>query len=159
MKLSAALTKLKNLKSQLARVEKYIDASLTHDEDEEPSHNYTEQATLRSELVQQILQLKASIMQTNARTIVKHEDKMVSVNWLILKNAELRSELAYWTAKADTKPEEHRFSARTKDTIRKVLNKEFDVQAARAKIEELEQAKERLEATLAQANQTADVAD
>lgn len=159
MKLSAALTKLKNLKSQLARVEKYITASLTHAEDEEPAHNYLEQATLRSQLVDQILQLKASIMQTNARTIVEHEGKMVSINWLILKNAELRSELAYWTTLADTNPEENRFRLRTKDTIKNVLNKDFDVAAARAKIEELEQQKERLEATLAQANQTAEVAE
>ena len=40
MLLSEALTKLKNLKSQVARIENYIEKSLMHYEDEKPEYEY-----------------------------------------------------------------------------------------------------------------------
>ncbi len=157
MKLSAALTKLKNLKSQLARVDKYMNVSMIHDEDEMPAHDFAVLLSERNQLLTDVLELKASIMQANARTIVQYDNKMVSVNWLILKNAELRSELAWWQEKADTKPSYSSFGERTKDTIKKVLNKSFDPAAARLRVETLEAEKERLEAAMAEANQNTDI--
>src|ERR1043165_2543140 len=97
MKLTTALTKLKNLKSQLKRVDGYVSASIVHYEGDTPEHNFVSECAERHKLLSEIRALKVRIMQTNAVTKVAFGTANVSLNELVLLNAELRSELAHWT--------------------------------------------------------------
>lgn len=159
MKLTTALTKLKNLKSQLARVDGYVTSSVVFYEGDEPEHSYLEEVENRRKLVNEIKELKVRIMQTNAVTKISiGNDKSVSLNELILLNAELRSELAHWTKllgiKADS---ESRLYDRTKDTIKKVYAEGYNKKEIKAQLVQLEKSKEKVEALIAQANMETDL--
>jgi hypothetical protein len=158
MKLTTALTKLKNLKSQLARVDGYINESVVHYEGDEPEHNFVAETENRSKLINEIRSLKGRIMAANIATIVDVGDKKTSIADLVLFNAELRSELAHWSKLLAVKAEEnHHFSARTKDTVKKVYAAGYNKLEIKAKLNQLEKSKEQVEAFLMQANMETDL--
>lgn len=160
MKLTTALTKLKNLKSQLSRVDGYVTESVVLYEGDEPEHNFAKESENRRVLINDIRSLKVRIMQTNAVTKVIFVDGAppVSLNDLILLNAELRSELAHWTKLLGVKAEEdHRFTARTKDTVKKIYAPGYSKTEIKAKLNQLEKSKEQVESTLLQANTETDL--
>lgn len=152
MKLTTALTKLKNLKSQLARTEGYIATSVVHFEDEQPEHSYASETETRIKLVNEIMDLKNRIALTNCTTSVDLGTKRVTINELILLNAQLRSELAYWTKMQAHNTQVSLYEARTKDQVKKVFAEGFNKVEVKAKINQLEKSKEQVEAVLAQAN-------
>lgn len=158
MKLTAALSKLKSLKSQLARVDGYVNSSVVFYEGDEPEHVYLEEVANRAKLVLDIRNLKGKIMATNVGTVVPIGDKVCSIADLILLNAELRSELAQWTKllgmKADT---ESHFSQRTKDTVKKVFAPGYDKKEIKARLVQLEKSKEQIDGLIAQANMETDL--
>jgi len=158
MKLTTALSKLKNLKSQLKRTEGYISTSVVHFEDEEPEHNYATETETRTKLINEIMDLKTRISLTNCLTKVDFAGKNVSLNELILLNANLRSELAYWTAMQAHNTNVSLYEARTKDTVKKKFAEGFNKVEVKAKINQLEKSKEQVEAVLAQANMETELA-
>lgn len=158
MKLTTALSKLKNLKSQLARTEGYITSSVVHFEDEAPEHNYSAETEQRTKLINEIMDLKVRISLTNCVTKVDFNGKNVSLNELILLNANLRSELAYWTRMQAHNTAVSAFEARTKDTIKKKFAEGFNKAEVKAKVNQLEKSKESVEVVVAQANMETELA-
>lgn len=158
MKLSGALAKLKSLKSQLARVDGYVNSSVVFYEGDEPEHVYLDEVENRRKLVNDIRNLKVRIMNTNAATKVQLDTGMTTLTDLILLNAELRSELAHWTKllglKADT---ESHFTARTKDTVKKVYAEGYNKKEIKACISRLEKSKEQVDSLVGQVNQETDL--
>ena len=153
MYLNEALTKLKNLKSKVARTEKYIDDSAVFYEDTTPDHNYKEELLARRAFNDQILRLKTAIQVTNANTKVKHRGELISLSELILRNASLRSELAFISKQmGHTIVSDSYMSKRAKDDVKKVFADGVNKQAFKAMVDELERAKEELEAVMAHAN-------
>lgn len=159
MKLTTALSKLKSLKSQLARVDSYVLDSVTSYEGSEPEHNFSEEVQNRRKLVDEARHLKARIMQTNAVTKVIWGDQKVpvSINELILLNAELRSELAHWTRLLGKNTSLSEFHTLTKDTVKKVYAEGYNKKEIKARLVQLEKSKEQVEAVLAQANMETDL--
>lgn len=159
MKLTTALTKLKNLKSQLKRVDSYVEASVVFYEGDIPEHNFLEETEKRRGLISEIRALKNRIMTTNASTKVQFgEGKTVSLNELVLLNAELRSELAHWTKLLGvTNASESHFHGRTKDTVKKVYAEGYNKTEIKAKLVQLEKSKEQVESLLGQANMENDL--
>lgn len=153
MKLTTALTKLKNLKSQLKRVDGYVDAAIVHYEGDEPEHSFVDEVENRRKLVGEIRALKGRIMATNVVTTVDTAGKKASIADLILLNAEIRSELAHWTKLlgVEASSESH-FHARNKDTIKKVYAQGYSKTEIKAKLVQLEKSKEQVESWLGQAN-------
>ena len=158
MKLNSALTKLKNLKSQVARVDGYITTSLTYYEGDEPEYNYVEEVENRRKLLGEIRALKTKIMQTNAVTKLNIKDNAppVSINELMLLNAELRSELAHWTALLAVSLESP-YGGRNKDTVKKRYAEGYSKAEIKTKLVHLEKSKEQVEGLLAQANADTDL--
>lgn len=154
MKLTAALSKLKSYKSQLKRVDGYIEKSLVFYEGDQPEHVYTEETENRRKLVQDIRVLKGRIMATNVTTKVPLEDgKTSTLTELILFNAELRSELAHWTKLLGTTAEvDSHFHGRTKDTVKKVFAEGFNKKEIKARINQLEASKAKIDDLIQQAN-------
>lgn len=153
MKLTAALSKLKNLKSQLARVDGYVNSSIVFYEGDEPEHIYLEEVANRAKLVLETRKLKGQIMTTNVSTLVELDDKKVNIADLILLNAEARSELAHWTKLLGMKTDDSGiYSSRTKDTIKKVFAEGYDKKEIKARILQLEKVKEQVDGLIAQAN-------
>lgn len=159
MKLVTALTKLKNIKSQIARVDGYIDESTIHYENDIPPHDFLTETNTRHKLISEARALKVLIMQTNASTVVPFNDnKPVSLNDLILLNAEIRSELAHWTKLLALKcEEENRFTGRTTETIKKIFATGYNKSEIKVKLNQLEKTKEQVEAVLLQANMETDL--
>jgi len=151
MKLSAALSKLKSLKSQLARVDNYVASSVVLYEGDTPEHVYMEEVENRRKLVNDIRALKGRIMATNVSTIVPVGDKTSNIADLILLNAELRSELAHWTKLLGIKLDAE-YTSRSKDDLKKVFAAGYDKKEIKAKISQLEKAKEQIDGLVAQAN-------
>ena len=58
MKLSEALTRLKNIKSKLARVRGFITKSIVHYENETPEYNFVNELESYETLKKEILDLK-----------------------------------------------------------------------------------------------------
>lgn len=158
MKLTAALAKLKSLKSQLARVDGYVTKAVTFYEGDEPEHVYLEEVASRSKLVHEIRQLKGRIMSTNTSVTVDIGDKKVNIADLILLNAELRSELAHWSKLLGiTADEESRFTSRTTDTVKKVFAPGYNKKEIKARISQLEKSKEQIDGLVQQANMENDL--
>lgn len=157
MKLTTALTKLKNLKSQLARTEGYIATSVVHFEDEQPEHNYASETETRTKLVNEIMDLKKRIALSNCTTSVDFGTRKVTINELILLNAQLRSELAYWTKMQSHSTQLNIYEARTKEQVKKVFAEGFSKAEVKSKINQLEKSKEQVESILAQANMETDL--
>ncbi len=158
MKINAALAKLKNLKSKVARIDGFITESLVFYEGDQPEYVYAEEVEARRELLTEIRSLKVRIMQTNAVTKVSlgENNPATSLNDLILLNAECRSELAHWTKLLATTVETP-YAARNKDSIKKVYAPGFNKAEIKAKINQLEKSKEKIEAWLAEANAETDL--
>ena len=160
MKLSEALTKLKNLKSQLSRVEGYVNSSVIHFVDEQPEYSYAEESKVRSQLVNAILDLKTQIQVTNTNTKADFQGSSVTLAHLILLNSQLRSEMAFLSKLLGNKVEYeggYLSGGRTKETIKKVFAEGFDKKHIRKSIETLEKAKEELESLLAHLNLKTDL--
>ena len=154
MFINEALTKLKNLKSKATRTEKYINESAVHYEDQTPEYDYETEMVSRLSLQEEIVKLKAAIQRTNATTMVSFNGQQLSVAELILRNAQLRTELAFLAKQMEhSVSETSRYgSGRTKDDIKKVFAKGCDKAYFKKEIDRVERAKEDLEAVLASAN-------
>ena len=153
MKLTAALSKLKSLKSQLGRVDGYIAKSVVFYEGDEPEYSYLEETENRRKLVNDIRLFKQRIMNTNGLTKVLFGETTVSLNELILLNAELRSELANWTKLLGlTTDTESHFTGRTKDSVKKTYAEGFNKPEIKARINQLEASKEKVDGVIQQAN-------
>ena len=151
MKLASALAKLKSLKNQLIRTESYITESMSYAADSTPLYNYKTEVETRGRLVNEIMDLKSLIAATNNTTKVNFNDQTLILNELILLNAQLRSELAYWAKiqkaiRVDTNP------FRTTDTVKQVLAEGLDAQELKKKLLQLERTKEAVDACILQAN-------
>lgn len=158
MKLATALTKLKNLKSKVARAEAYINACVVQYEDKPSEYNYQEEVQTRTNLENEIMQLKTNIQLTNATTTATFNGANVSLAGLILLNARLRTELSFWNKMLKHTTETGSlYSERTKDHITKVYAEGFDKKVVRQTIDTLEKQKEMLESVLANANLTTDL--
>lgn len=157
MKLTAALSKLKNLKSQLARVEGYISESVVFFEDDVPEYDYQKETEARTKMVNDVLDLKTRISLTNCVTKVEFAGKQVTIHELVLLNAQLRSELAYWTKMQVHNTNVSAYEARTKDTVKKRFAAGFSKMDVKAKLNQLEKSKEQVEAVMAQANMETDL--
>lgn len=155
MYINEALTRLKNLKSKIARVEGYIENSAVYYEDVKPDHVYKEELFNRAQLNSDILKLKTAIQITNANTKVKYKNEWITLAELILRNAQLRSELSFVAKQMKHTTASERssiFDKRTKDDVKKLLAEGVDKQMFKAAIDELEHAKEDIEAVMAHAN-------
>lgn len=154
MFVNEALTKLKNLKSKAARTEKYINESATHYEDQTPEYDYETEVLSRRSLQEEIVTLKASIQRTNALTLVKFNGQDMSLAELILRNAQLRTELAFLSKQMEHSTTEtgHFVRGRTKEDIKKVFAKGCDKSLFKKEIDRVEKLKEELEAVMAGAN-------
>lgn len=162
MKISEALNKLKNLKSEAKKVDEYITESLVHFEDETPDYNYESELSRRTELQDQIDDLKTRVQITNATTVVETGGRPHTLAELILKNASLRADLAFYTKLLETKIEYgHRYMAeqRTKDTVRKVYAEGYSKESIREYIQELQGRKETVDSLIAQTNLTTELAE
>lgn len=154
MYLGQALTKLKNLKSKASRTAKYIDESAVHYEDQIPEYDYESEVIALRNLNESILKLKTAIQLTNATTKVSFRGSELSLAELILRNAQLRTDLAFAAEQMKHSISEtgRYMSSRTKDEIKKVFAKGCDKTMFKAEIDRLEREKEELEAVLAEAN-------
>jgi len=161
MILGQALTQLKNLKSKAARTEVYINASAVYYEDATPDYDYEQELINRANLNEEILKLKTRIQLTNAKTMVTHKGQSITLAELILRNAALRTEMAFVARQmSHTADEESRWGGgRKKDELKKVLAKGCDKQVFKKRIDELEREKEELEACLAWANSSTTLVD
>jgi hypothetical protein len=155
MFLSQALTKIRNLKSKVARVDLAITGCVTHYEDSEPEYSYAEECKTRSTLLDEIRDLKTRVLLTNAVTdVVWQKDTMTLAN-LILVNADLRSEMAFVTkqlAIALEDSEGWRSKTRSKDDIKKVYAEGYSKNKLRAELEFLESSKEQMDGLMASVN-------
>lgn len=154
MLLSEALTRLKNLKSKAARVEKYINESAVHYEDEIPQYDYEGEMVNRAQLNEEILTLKVAIQKTNANTKVKLGTEEISLGELILRNAQLRTELAFISKQMEHSTSEvGRWGGeRTKDHVAKKFAKGCDKVSFKRQLDALEKRKEEVEGIMAAAN-------
>ena len=162
MKLSEALTRLKNIKSKLARVRGFITKSIVHYENETPEYNFVNELESYETLKKEILDLKTRIQLTNATTSAYLLGKKFTVSGLILLNAELRDSLSFYSELLNQTTEEdytYLRSGKTKDSISKVFAKGFNKYNIRKEIEELEFKRETLEAVLANVNTQTELAD
>lgn len=161
MLLSQGLTQLKNLKSKAARTETYINSSAVYYEDTVPEYDYEQELVNRANLNDEILNLKTRIQITNATTIVNFGVKRITLAELILRNAALRTEMAFVAAQMrHTADETDRWSGgRKKDELKKVLAKGCEKQSLKHMLDQLEKDKENLEAVLANANATTTLVD
>ena len=152
MYLNEALTKLKNLKSKVARVEGYIDASAVYYEDQAPEHDYSTELQNRATLNRDILHMKTLVQLTNASTQVTLKGLEMSLSQLILENAQLRAEMAFVTKQMAHTATTESYHGRKKDDIKKLLDPAVDKKLLKARLDTLEQEKEELERVMAQAN-------
>ncbi len=152
--ISEALNKLKNLKSRIARVEKYIDQSVLFYEDERPEYDYNTELQVRFELINSVRELKAQIQRTNAVTMVDHKGASLSLAELILVNADLRSELAFQQKQLDlsTSDEGRYYGKRTRDDIKKKFAEGYNKNKLRETISQLETSKEEVESLINSTN-------
>jgi len=153
MFLNEALNKLKNLKSKVTRVEKYINECAVHDEDTAPQYNYEGEMVTRLHLQEEIVKLKTAIQRTNAATMATIDGQSMSLTELVLRNGRLRTELAFLKTQMEhtTSVASYR-SNRSKDDIRKVFSKGCDKAYFKKEVDRIEQEKEQLEAAMAAAN-------
>lgn len=153
MYLNEALTKLKNLKSKVARVETYIEASAVYYEDQVPEYDYETELVHRANLNDDILELKTRIQITNATTSVALGSENMTLAKLILMNAQLRAEMSFVTKQmAHSAGADSLYRGRTKDDLKKVLAKGCDKQELKRRLDLLEQDKEELERVMASTN-------
>lgn len=162
MKLAEALQKLKTLKSKVTRVETYIDSSVVGYEDETPEYVYADEVQTRVALENEILQLKTKIVLTNAHTPVPFMGSITSLAGLLLVNARLRTEIAFYQKQlkctlTDTTSYHH--VERTKDHVKKVFAAGYDKKILRANIDSLEKQKEELDGIIANTNQSTDLVE
>jgi len=155
MYLSQALTKIKNLKSKLARVDLAIAGCATHYEDSEPEYNYAEECKTRAKLLDEVRDLKTRVLLTNAQTSVVWQKDTMTLAQLILVNADLRSEMAWVTKQLAVALEEDsgwRSKTRSKDDIKKVYAEGYSKNKLRAELEFLEANKEQIDGLMASVN-------
>ena len=153
MFLGEALNKLKNLKSRAARTEEYIAAAVIYYEDVRPDYNYEEEMRNRSKINEEIIELKTRIQITNSSTVVDHNGIKLTLSELILRNAQLRIEMAFIKKQMDQSiSEKSIFSSRTKDEIKKVFALGYDKASFKKEFNRLEERKEEIEKVLANAN-------
>lgn len=155
MKLSQALTRLKNTKSRLARVTGYVKESATYYEDQPPEYSYREELENRADLQREVEELKEKIQRTNLLTKLPGGETLAG---LILKNSTLRSDLAFWTELLELKLVYRAgFADRTRDTVKKVFADGYSKTEIRKTIDALEGEKERLEAVIGRVNAETDL--
>ncbi len=160
MKISEALTKLRNLKSQVARIEKYIDDSIIVYEDTTPEYEYMAELSNREALINSITALKTRIQITNATTKVNYGGTEMTLSELILINADLRSELAFQQKLLKQSLNEvDRWSKRTKEDVKRVFAPGYNKAAIRKLVANLEAEKEKVEGVLNAMNQATDLMD
>lgn len=154
MFLNEALTKLKNLKSKAARTEKYINESAIHYEDQTPEYDYETEMLSRLGLQEEIVVLKTAIQRTNALTLVRFNGQDMSLAELILRNSQLRVELAFLAKQMEHSTTEtgHFVRGRTKEDIKKVFAKGCDKAHFKKEVDRVEKLKEELEAVMAGTN-------
>jgi ribulose 1,5-bisphosphate synthetase/thiazole synthase len=155
MYLNQALTKIRNLKSKLSRTEKVINGVVVQYEDAEPEYSYVEEVASRSKLVDEVRDLRAKVLRTNAVTRVVWNKQDITLAELILVNADLRSEMAFVTGlleKTTVEESGWRSSTRTKDDIKKVFAEGYSKAELRAKLELLEQTKESMDGLMQEVN-------
>jgi hypothetical protein len=155
MYLSQALTKVRNLKSKLSRVDKIIDQITVQYEDAKPEYEYSKEIATRNKLVEEIRKVKADIQRTNATTRVVWLKEDISLTELILINADLRSDMAFVQKLLDTPLEEERrwgASSRSKDDIKKVYAAGYSKMELREQLDTLEKLKESMDGLMAQIN-------
>jgi hypothetical protein len=160
MKLAEALQKLKTLKSKVTRVETYIDSSVMGYEDETLEYVYADEVKARVDLENEIMALKTNIALTNANTAVPFMGSTFSLAGLILLNARLRTEIAFYQKQLKhslTDTTSYRHVERTKDHVKKVFAAGYDKKTIRVAIDSLEQQKEELDSVIANANQSTDL--
>jgi len=162
MKLNQALTKLRNLKSKISRIEICIDESAVFYEDETPDYSYEDELVKRNALVTEIRDLKTSIQKTNASTTVIFNGESKTITELILINADLRSEMAFINRQLQHSTDGNDFYSRrggprTKETVKKVLANGCDKSSFQNVLNSLESTKENLEEVLGNANSSTDL--
>ena len=159
MKLSAALTKLKNLKSRAAQTNKYVNSSITYYSDEEPDNIYLEELHNHHLLSLEIRELKVQIQLTNATTKVNYSGKDVTLCELILLNADLRAELAFFNDLHGNGDHVLRgfMSRRTKEEVSQVTANGYDKKEIRKTIRKFEDEREELEGILASVNSNTEI--
>ena len=153
MFINEALTKLKNLKSKATRTEIYINECAVYYEDDHPEHVYSEEMLIRNSINEEIIKLKANIQNTNAVTLVNYKNQTITLSELILRNAQLRIEMAFVTHQmTHSNNERNPYASRTKDNIKKVLALGCDKAIFKKQLDELEKEKEEIERVMALVN-------
>lgn len=162
MKLNQALTRLRNLRSKVSRVETCIEECAVHYEDEVPPYVYSEELVKRNNLLSDIRDLKSRIQVTNATTTVNFGGAEKTLAELILINADIRSEMAFLSKQLQHSTEasdiwSRRSGGRSKESVKKVYAEGFDKVKFQKMLNDLESKKENLEEVLGQANASTDL--
>lgn len=155
MYLGQALTRMRNIKSKLSRADKTIKACAMHYSDVTPDYAYLEEVSMRQELLQELLELKSRVGNTNNNTSVAYRNDVISLAKLILINADLRSEMAFVSSLLELSTEETsswKTSTRTKDDIVKIFAKGYDKHELRSRLDSLELEKESVEGLIQATN-------
>ena len=155
MFISQALTKVKNLKSKLARADKIIEGCAVHYEDVAPEYSYGLEMVSRIKLINEITDIKTQIQLTNTVTLVVWLGQTITLAKLILVNADLRSELAFIQKQLDIQLEASdgwRQTTRSKDDIKKVYADGYDKNSLRNELENLENLKEKIDGLMNSVN-------
>jgi hypothetical protein len=154
MSIAEALVKLRTLKGQISRATTAVEGSITHYEDQAPEYSFTDELVKREELDNEIVRIKTAIQRTNAVTNVTYNNVRMTLAELILRNGQVRSDIAFYTKLANTSisDRDSYFSARTKDQVKKVVAEGFDKRSLRAKVDELEVEKENMSSFLTATN-------
>lgn len=157
MKLHEALLRVKNLKSQLAKADKAVVASIIHYEGEPPEYNYVEELGKRLKLIKEIASLKLRIQETNVQTATKAGGSLAD---LVLANADCRNEIAFVNRLLEeTISYGSRFSGGdlTTDNVKKRYAEGYDKKMLRDTLEKLELSKEKIESEMAYLNMTTEL--
>ena len=158
MKLSKALTTLKDLKSKISAARKFVTQSVIHYAEDTPEYDYKKELDNYLELDDQIIRLKANIQKTNILTKVEYLGSECTLAELILINAKIRSDLNLYQELLGHKINRSR-SLLSGEEPKQVYAKDYDKLQIRAIIEKLESAKLELEGVMASANLRTDLVE
>lgn len=157
MKLHEALLRVKNLKSQLTKVDKAVLDSVIHYEGETPEYDYVEELTNRTKLIKEISSLKLRIQETNVQTKTKNGGTLAD---LVLANADCRAEIAFVNKLLDKNisyGSRYTGGDLTTDTVKKRYAEGFDKKRLREVLGSLEKTKEEIESEMAYLNMTTEL--
>lgn len=159
MKLSTALNKLKTIKGNITQVDKYINACISHYEDELPEFDYLSEMNTRADLIKEIIKLKTAIQITNTKTNIVYNGQTMSMTELILYNANVRAYIKLIQSQIDHNLIISRYDNRSKEQVKKVFATGYDKKELRKELSSLEIEKEQIDTIMANTNAVTDLVD